>query len=79
MPPPIAEGAVDYDDGTDATVTQMSKDVCVFLAWAAEPEADERKLAGFKIMVALTVLFGFTWYYKRVKWSPIKNRRLELY
>jgi len=33
----------------------------------------------FKAMVALTVMFGFTWYYKRVKWSPIKNRRLELY
>ena len=37
------------------------------------------KLAGLKIMVALTVTFGFTWYYKRIKWSPIKNRRLELY
>ena len=78
MPPPLADGGVDYDDGTPATATQMAKDVTVFLAWAAEPEADERKLAGFKVMVALTVMFGFTWYYKRVKWSPIKNRRLEL-
>ena len=57
----------------------MAKDVSVFLAWASEPEADERKLLGFKCMVTLTILFGFTWYYKRVKWSPIKNRRLELY
>ena len=32
-----------------------------------------------KAMVALTIMFGFTWYYKRMKWSPIKNRRLELY
>ena len=79
MPPPLADGAVDYDDGTPATSTQMAKDVSIFLAWTSEPENDERKLMGFKIMVALTVTFMFTWYYKRVKWSPIKNRRLELY
>mgnify|MGYP001428401638 CR=1 FL=1 len=41
MPPPISDGAVEYEDGTPATVTQMAKDVCVFLTWAAEPEADE--------------------------------------
>jgi len=57
----------------------MAKDISIFLAWTSEPEQDERKLAGFKIMVALTFMFGFTWYYKRVKWTPIKNRRLELY
>ena len=62
-----------------ATASQMAKDVSVFLAWTSEPEQDERKLMGLKICVALTVAFGFTWYYKRVKWSPIKNRRLELY
>jgi len=79
MPMPLNEGAVEYDDGTPATATQMAKDVCTFLTWAAEPEADERKLMGVKWMLTLTVLFGFTWYYKRVKWTPIKNRRLELY
>lgn len=67
MPMPLAEGAVEYDDGTPATVTQMAKDVCTFLTWAAEPEADERKLMGFKHVTALTVLFFFTWYYKRVR------------
>jgi len=65
MPPPISDGAVEYEDGTPATVTQMAKDVCVFLTWAAEPEADERKLMGFKFMTALSVCFGFTWWYKR--------------
>ena len=62
MPPPLADGAVDYDDGTPATATQMAKDVSIFLAWTSEPEQDERKLQGFKVMVALTVMFGFTWY-----------------
>jgi len=78
MPPPLNDGGVDYDDGTPATTTQMAKDVTTFLAWAAEPEADERKLMGFKWLTALSVMFMFTWYYKRVKWSVIKNRRLEI-
>jgi len=78
MPQPINEGAVEYEDGTSPTVTQMAKDVCVFLTWAAEPEADERKLMGFKMMSALSVLFGFTWWYKRRTWSVIKNRRLVI-
>merc|ERR1719230_777214 len=79
MPPPLSDGAVEYEDGTDATATQMAKDVTTFLAWTSEPEQDERKLMGLKWMTMLTAMFMFTWYYKRVKWSVVKNRRLELY
>ncbi len=43
MPPPLMDGQVVYPDGTEATVSQMAKDVAVFLAWAAEPEHDDRK------------------------------------
>jgi len=78
MPMPLAEGAVDYEDGTPANVTQMAKDVCTFLAWAAEPEADERKLMGFKWMTALSVGFWFAWWYKRMKWTVVKHRRLVI-
>jgi len=78
MPPPLSDGAVDYDDDTPNTASQMAKDVCTFLHWAAEPEADERKLMGMKTLVLLTVMFCATWYTKRIKWSVVKNRRLVI-
>lgn len=45
--------------------------------WAAEPEHDDRKLMGFKWLVAMGIAMVLTTYYKRFKWAPIKNRRLE--
>ncbi len=38
MPSPIYDGGVEYEDGTEANASQMSKDVSTFLAWASEPE-----------------------------------------
>jgi len=78
MPPPLSDGGVDYEDGTPATATQMAKDVSYFLQWTSEPEADERKLMGMKWMLALAISAGFTWYYKRVKWNPVKTRRIVI-
>merc|ERR1711967_41933 len=46
MPQPLQDGVVDFEDGTPATISQMSKDVSTFLLWAAEPKQDERKLMG---------------------------------
>ncbi len=43
MPPPLMDGQVVFPDGTEATVSQMAKDVATFLAWASEPEHDDRK------------------------------------
>lgn len=40
----LKDGAVEFPDGTSANVSQMAKDVSIFLAWAAEPEADDRKV-----------------------------------
>jgi cytochrome c1 len=40
MPQPLMDGSIEYEDGTEATMSQMAKDVTVFLAWAAEPELD---------------------------------------
>ena len=72
----LVDGGVEYDDGTPATETQMAKDVTTFLAWAAEPEADDRKLMGAKFMFALSLVAVQAVYYKRWMWSPLKARRL---
>ena len=39
MPPPLMDEAVESPDGPPATVSQMAKDVAIFLAWASEPGA----------------------------------------
>merc|ERR1712182_136968 len=48
MPPPLQPGAMEYEDGTPATTSQMAKDVVQFLVWAAEPVHDERKVLMLK-------------------------------
>ena len=54
----------------------MAKDVVTFLAWAAEPEHDERKKYGLKAVILFSALTAISLYVKRFKWSPIKNRKL---
>ena len=61
----LYDGLVEYEDGTSATTSQMAKDVVEFLNWTAEPEADERKKMGWKVMAISTVLFGLSVWVKR--------------
>jgi len=77
MPVQLMDGMLDYDDGTPATASQMAKDVSVFLAWAAEPKHDERKLMGLKWTASLMVAAALTGYYKRFRWGPLKSRRIS--
>ena len=51
MAPPLDEGYVDYDDGTENTLSQLSEDVVTFLAWSAEPELEARKNLGIKVIL----------------------------
>lgn len=53
MPKQLNDGMVEYPDGTPATASQMAKDVATFLAWASEPEHDDRKRLGLKWMLAM--------------------------
>ena len=71
MYPPLGDDAVEYTDGSKATTAQMAKDVTTFLVWAAEPEMEERKRLGIKVMLFLLVLTGLLYALKRKIWSDL--------
>jgi ubiquinol-cytochrome c reductase cytochrome c1 subunit len=71
MASPLSEGAVEYKDGTKPTVPQLAKDVTTFLAWAAEPEMEERKRMGFKVMLFLLILSGVLYAAMRRIWKDV--------
>jgi len=67
---------IEYSDGTPATTSQLAKDVCTFLKWAAEPEHDTRKRMGIKVLLVLAIMTSVAYYYKRLKWSVLKTRKI---
>lgn len=71
MPPPLSDDAVAYADGTPAGADQLALDVVHFLAWAAEPELDERKRTGVKTVLFLIVFTGLLYAVKRKVWSRL--------
>lgn len=71
MPPQLMEGLVEYEDGTEATVQQMASDITAFLNWAAEPELNERKSLGLKVMIFLLVLTALLYALKRQIWRDV--------
>ncbi|KAM9302609.1 cytochrome c1, heme protein, mitochondrial [Morus bassanus] len=76
MAPPIYNEILEYDDGTPATMSQLAKDVCTFLRWAAEPEHDHRKRMGLKMLMISGLLIPLLYYVKRHKWSVLKSRKM---
>lgn len=76
MARPIYDEQVEYPDGTPNNTSQLAKDVSTFLLWASYPEHDERKKMGLKAMTLLAVMGGMALWWKRFKWSYIKNRKL---
>lgn len=71
MPPPLNDGQVTYADGTKATVPQMAHDVVTFLAWAAEPNLEQRHRIGFKAILFLIIMAGLFYAAKRKVWAKL--------
>lgn len=71
MPQPLYEDGVEYEDGTPASVEQMAKDVTTFLAWTAEPELEERKSLGVKVLLFMLLLTAMLYAVKRRIWSKL--------
>jgi ubiquinol-cytochrome c reductase cytochrome b/c1 subunit len=73
MPPPLSDGVVTYTDGAPQTVDQYAKDVAAFLMWTAEPTLEERKRAGFQVMIFLVILAGLLYFTKKKIWHKIEK------
>ena len=74
MPQPLYEDGVTYVDGTKASPDQMAKDVTAFLAWASEPEMEDRKRLGISVILFLLVLTILSYLAMKQIWAPIKNK-----
>ena len=66
----LYDDLVEYDDGTKASTSQMAKDVVEFLNWTAEPEMDDRKKMGWKVLAVTSVLFALSVWVKRQVSAP---------
>ena len=73
MPLQLTANRVTYDDGVAATPDQEAKDVVAFLAWAAEPHADERKDLGLAVMIYLLIFTGVLYASYRTLWRNIEH------
>ncbi|MGI9462809.1 MAG: cytochrome c1 [Aestuariivirgaceae bacterium] len=71
MPSPLTEDAVEYGDGTEASIDQMARDVTAFMTWAAEPKMEQRKRIGFMVIIYLGVLALLMYLVKIKIWRDV--------
>ena len=70
----LSDGLIEYGDGTEATIEQMSKDVTTFLMWAAEPHLEARHQMGFKAIVYLIILTILVYFSMKRIWSRVETK-----
>jgi ubiquinol-cytochrome c reductase cytochrome c1 subunit len=73
MPPPLYDNAIEYIDGTNASLDQLSYDIVHFLNWAAEPKLQQRKSLGLKVLLFLIVLTLLLYVTMKEIWSRIEK------
>jgi len=71
MAQPLDEGYVDYDDGTESSLSQLAEDVTTFLTWSAEPELEERKNLGIKVILFFLIFGVIIYISKQRLWRNI--------
>jgi len=71
MPPPLTADRVTYADGTKATLDQEAHDVTTFLDYASNPEMEDRKQMGVKVVLFLALMTGLTYAVKRKVWADV--------
>ena len=75
--PLTSDGQVTYADGTEATVSQMSKDVAAFLTWTAEPTLVKRKQTGWPVLGFLFFATILAYLSKKQIWGSLKPRKKD--
>lgn len=73
MPFQLLPDRVTYDDKTKATSEQLAHDVATFLAWSAEPKAEERKQTGLAVMIYLILFAGLMYASYRRIWRNVAH------
>lgn len=71
MAPPLSDGQISYEDGTEGTVDQYARDVAQFLTWAAEPHMEARKRTGIKAFIFLAVFTLIMYAAKKKLWRNV--------
>ncbi|MFN3277384.1 MAG: cytochrome c1 [Paracoccus hibiscisoli] len=74
MAAPLSDDRVTYEDGTPATVDQMSLDVSAFLMWTAEPKMMDRKSVGLVAVLFLLLLTVLLYLVNKRLWAPHKGK-----
>lgn len=70
----LNDDQLEFADGTRATAEQMARDVVTFLAWAAEPETEQRRRMGIRVLIFLAVGGFLAYAVKRKVWAGLKNQ-----
>jgi len=75
MSAPISDGIVEYSDGTQATTSQIAKDVTTFLVWASEPHLESQHRMGFKAIIYLIILITLVYMSKQKVWANFGSQK----
>jgi ubiquinol-cytochrome c reductase cytochrome c1 subunit len=75
MPQQLFDEGIEYKDGTPATVSQQSKDICSFLRWSSEQYHDDRKRWALKGLILLPLAAFIVLYMKKHTWTFIKSSK----
>ena len=73
MPQPLQNGQVTYADGSPNTVADEARDVVTFLSYMSEPEIEQRKRIGVRMVLFLIVLTGLVYAVKRKVWANVEH------
>lgn len=73
MAAPLADGILEYADGTEATAEQMAEDVTTFLSWAGDPHMEARKQMGVMVLIYLLIFAILVYLAYRQVWANVKH------